>query len=347
MHREIQVRRAGRGATRRAVLGGVAGALAGTALWSPALGQDASPDATAGDGAWSFTDDKGVTVSLSERPMRIVADVSAAAPLWDFGIRPVAVFGWNATETGDFGDAGGHVDPAAVEVVGNATETVQLEALAAVQPDLIVTLTWAPDEPREYWSIDEAVLDRVVQIAPLVAIAGTGEADVNTERFAELAASLGADLQTPELVEAKARYETALADFAVVATEKSDLANLFIYVDAGQLIYVANPPDWADLTLYQRLGLQAVKPEVEALAYWEELSLEQALKYPADVLFNSTRPGTLTGDELTAHPVLGQHPAVLAGQVGAWNQDFIMSYQGMADALEGIGAVLRGAGKVT
>jgi iron complex transport system substrate-binding protein len=90
-----------------------------------------------------------VTIELPERPVRIVADVNAAAPLWDFGIRPVAVFGWNATESGDFGAAGGRIDPALVEVVGDGVETLRLEYTLAMDPDLIVTLTWAPEVTDE------------------------------------------------------------------------------------------------------------------------------------------------------------------------------------------------------
>ena len=69
--------------------------------------------------------------------------------------------------------------------------------------------------------------------------------------------------------------------------------------------------------------------------------MEEALKYPADVIFNSTRPGTLTNEDLMAHPVFGQHPAAKAGQMGLWNQDFMMDYQGMTAALEAtIGPVM-------
>ncbi len=245
-------------------------------------------------GEWIFTDDKGVTVTLPEMPQRIVADVNAAAPLWDFGIRPVAVFGWNASETGDFGPAGGNVDPAAVQVAGNATEPIQPEKVVVADPDLLVTITWAPEDPTEYWSIDAEILPQVLPIAPVVAISATGLADVNTERFAELAVSLGADLTSPELAEAKVTYEAALADFPARAAEKSDLTVLFLSVGADEEIYVANAPDWADLSLYESLGLKIVSPDIEAGAYWEELSMEEAAKYPADVIFNSTRPGTLT-----------------------------------------------------
>ena len=199
--------------SRRSLLGGAV-AVAGSAVVLPVAAQDASPESFARRvGGWSFTDDKGVTIELPERPVRIVADVNAAAPLWDFGIRPVAVFGWNATETGDFGAAGGRIDPAQVEVVGDGVETIRLEETLALNPDLIITLTWAPEIADEYWSIDTAVVGQVNAIAPILAISATGSAEVNLARTAELAEALGADLSAPEQVEQQARFDTAVNNF--------------------------------------------------------------------------------------------------------------------------------------
>ncbi|MGI8485543.1 MAG: ABC transporter substrate-binding protein [Thermomicrobiales bacterium] len=334
--------------TRRRLVGVTAGAIASAALVSRSHAEDASPAASpvGPRGEWTFTNDKGVTITLPSRPERIVADVNAAAPLWDFGIRPVAVFGWNATDTGDFGPAGGNVDPSTVAVVGDSTEPIKPEAVAAQHPDLIVTLTWAPGEPTEYWSIAEDILPQVQPIAPVIAISATGMADANTERFAELAAALGADLDSPELVEARTTYTDALASFKEVATEKRDLTAVFISIAASETAYVAYAHDWADLSLYEHLGLTIVGPTLEKGAYWEEISLEQAMKYPADILFNSTRPGNLNREELEAHPTFGQQPAVKAGQIGEWNQDFIMSYQGMTDALNTTIAPIQTAKKI-
>ena len=39
---------------------------------------------------WSYRDDRGVTVTAERRPVRIVAQVSAAGALQDFGVRAVA-----------------------------------------------------------------------------------------------------------------------------------------------------------------------------------------------------------------------------------------------------------------
>ena len=333
---------------RRTLIGASAG-LAGAALAGPAiLAQQASPEASPATGGWSFTDDKGITVTADAVPTRIVADLNAAAPLWDFGIRPVGVFGWNATETGDFGAAGGNVDPAAVEVVGTGDEPFQAEPTVALDPDLLVTITWS-DDPADYWSFTEpAIVDQAREIAPLVAMAAYGLADANTNRFAELAASLGADLETDELVAAKSAYDEAMASFPDAVGAKSDISVLFLYAGSTEEpLYIANPVGWADLSLYQKLGVNIVVPEGEMSAWWQELSWEEALKYPADFVFHSWRPGTMTVEEMQAHVTLGQHPAIKAGQVAEWNQDFIMSWQGMTAALDSISGPLANATKIT
>ena len=84
----------------------LAGGVTGMGLARHGLARQATPAA-----GWSFTDDKGVTVELDAMPERLAIDLNAAAALWDFGVRPTAVFGWDANETGDFGDAGGNIDP--------------------------------------------------------------------------------------------------------------------------------------------------------------------------------------------------------------------------------------------
>lgn len=326
--------------TRRQAFGVAAGAVATLTLPRGMAAQEAAPA-----GAWSFTDDKGITVELDAFPERPAMDVNVAAPLWDFGVRPTAVFGWNANESGDFGDAGGNIDPDGIEVAGNAAEPVQLEKLASTRPDLIITLTWTPDDPQDYWSIESELLPQVQAIAPILAMSATGSADTNTERFAELAAALGADLDTPELADAKAAYDAAMGDLQAAAEEKADLSVLFLSVVPGT-IYIANPPDWADLNFYQAQGVNIIEPDVEDGGFWESLSLEQALKYPADIMMFSTRPEAVPTEEVIQEPAFAAHPAVQAGQVYGWNQDFIQSYQGMTEAMTHLTEVLRKSEKV-
>ena len=162
-------------------------------------------------------------------------------------------------------------------MVGVTAEPVQLENLIAFDPDLIITLSFTLDDPYDYWSIDPEILPQVREVAPILAISGTGDAGVSTERFAALVA-------------ARTRYEDVVATLEATAAEKDDLQVLFIAGDtAGK--YVAYPPDWSELSFYQAKGVNLVVPDAEPGTYWEQISHEQAPRYPSDIIKTSARPG--------------------------------------------------------
>ena len=332
--------------TRRRLLAGSLGTLALLAGSPVALARQATPEASPA-GGWSFTDDAGKTLELPERPLRIAADLNAASALWDFGIRPVAIAGY----TVDTDASWGNVDRETPVInVAAGSPVPNLETLLAEDIDLFVTIYWGNENNPYEWSFPEvADYDRTNAAVPVIAISGSGRADHNTERCAELAASLGADLESPEIQEAKSAYEAAVAEFSEVAKEQADagITSLFMYADPTEL-YIAYPPIWADLSMYQALGMDIIVPEsVPEGDYWESLSTEQAIKYVSDLIFQSSRTGTLTLEELAAHPTYGALPAVKAGQVIAWDQDFIQSYQGLTAALTHLTEALRQAEKVT
>lgn len=339
--------------TRRSA---VVTALAGTALMGRSgliTAQDSTPSATPAAGEWSFTDDKGVTVNLSSPPQRIAMDINAAAALWDFGIRPTALFGWNVMADGSLNEAGGNVDTTGIEIVGNVNEPINVEQLIASEPDLIITITTSlTNDPEDYWSIDVGLQEQVKAVAPLIAISTTGLANETapsdagkiTERFAELAGLLGADLKSNELSLAMDEYDAAATEFSNVTGDRADISSLFIATGEGTH-WVAWTPAWSDLSLYSELGMNIQEPETHD-GWWEQISQEQALKYPTDVIFVSTR-GSITANDLQNDPAFGAHPAVQAGQVFDWNQDTIHSYQALAVELEYIAASLSGSDKVT
>ncbi len=277
-------------------------------------------------------------MALPQRPERLVIDVNAAAPLWDFGIKPTALFGWNVYADGTLGAAGGNIVADGIPTVGNVNEPLNLEETIAQEPDLIFTLTWS-DDPADYWSIDETIQDQVKAIAPVIAPSATGRADVNTARFAEMAAALGADLDSDEQVAAKADMETAIARLQGVASVKTDLTSLFTSAGPEGAV-IANPTDWADLNMYMELGGNVLEPGVDAGMYWLEISNEVAADYATDIVFISTRPSAASPEELAEIPGWAQHPAVEAGQVFLWNQDFIQSYQGMTIAITTVAEAL-------
>lgn len=323
----------------------VLSAAAATALMTRlGAAQESTPLASPA-GMWSFTDAKNLTISLEAPPQRVVMDVNAAAPLWDFGIRPTGLFGWNVQADGSLGDAGGNIDPEGIPTAGDVNEPLKLEDLIALEPDLLVTLAFTPDDLTEYWSIDVELLDQVQKIAPIVSIPVYGRADENIVKVIELAGLLGADLESEELVNAKTAYEESRAALEAAAAN-SDLSGLFIYIGEAES-YIAAPPDWADIAMYVGFGVDVYDPKIDMGLYWLTISNELALTFDVDMLFVSTRTGGVTIEQLQAMPGWGQHPAVLAGQVFPWNQDFILSYQGMKAAFDVVTEALTTSEKVS
>ena len=342
-------------ASRRTLLGSAAGAAAGTALLArDTSAQDATPGAspatdvpangTQPDGTWVFTDDRGVTVTLPKQPERIFADLAAAAPLWDFGIHPLAVSGW--TTSTDV--AWGNVDRSLEDITAPDTGMPDAEKLVALQPDLYVSITWLKNEPSNVngFVADPEALERVNSIVPIVCIAATGLADENLFRFETLAELLGADMNAPELAASRDTFDRTVSAFTQLATEMADLTTFFANVGTEAEWYAATIADWADLAWFQKLGLTIIDIPAEPGAYWERLSREQALTYPADIFVNSARSDALSPEELQQDPIFGQHPAIKAGQIGGWNQDFILSYQGLTTLLTDLTSLLQRSHKI-
>ncbi len=65
--------------------------------------------------------------------------------LWDFGVRPIGVFAPQRTPDGSPEPAAGRIDLDAVESAKETWEGVNLEVLAAMKPDLVVS--GGTDEP--------------------------------------------------------------------------------------------------------------------------------------------------------------------------------------------------------
>src|SRR2546429_1842671 len=100
----------------------LAGLLAVTACSTSA------PETTSGTGSWSFTDDLGHTVTVDQQPTRIAGLTDVVASLWNYGIKPVAAFGYTGISQ-DQRFAGR--DLSGVTELGPMYGQIDLEALAA------------------------------------------------------------------------------------------------------------------------------------------------------------------------------------------------------------------------
>ncbi len=330
---------------RRQVLASAV-AVAGAAAWPRLVsGQEATP----ASGEWTFTDVLGNTVTLPERPKRIAAAINTAAALWDFGIEVPTVFGWSATNYPD-GDhlAWGNIDVDQVEIVGNLEGSVEVEPLLAQRPDLIVSWIWDKDNPASSQvAIPEDLTEQIAGIAPIVFLTQGDANDIELGRIEAFAEAMGADLESPEIVAQREAYEAKKAELREVAAEKNDLTVLFASYGSEDRIYVAGPDYVADLGQVRDLGVKLANDgSPTSNTYWEELSLEQALYYPSDVIYIDHYGVWTTLEELQAEPTISQHPAVKAGQTGPWPRDLPLSYQGLTTFLESVLEPLRDAEKV-
>jgi iron complex transport system substrate-binding protein len=305
----------------------------------------ASADSTAsGEGGWSFTDDLGTTVELDAVPSRVAGLNDVIASLWNYGIEPVAGFGQTsaaddvAFEGRDLGD---------LAIVGEGYGQIDLEQLAAAEPDVIVTSVYPVDASG---TIDESQplygfesieqQEQVAEIAPIITIAYQGSAADVIERTVELAGSLGADADVID--SARADFETASA--ALTEAAAGGVTVLPVYATAADGWWMAKAADDPSLRLYQDLGVRFVDPGGDGY-FWETVGWEEVPGHPSDVLLYSLR-FSMTPEEIAAQPTAALLPAVQAGQLYPWKY-IGMDHAAQAAYMEELAAWLTEAQQVT
>ncbi|MFT4040061.1 MAG: ABC transporter substrate-binding protein [Thermomicrobiales bacterium] len=272
----------------------------------------------------------------------MIAGVFAAAPLWDFGIHVEGIFGWNINADGSLTRAGGRIDPTAVALLNGEPNTLDAEKALALAPDLIITVTFQPDDPSQLWGIDPGAASLVSEIAPVIAISGLQRADILVQRFAELAVALGADLATPGLEAQRANYDAANERLRMAVTTTPASA-LFAFPEPDQ-VYLANPNTTADVQLFRDLGLRVLPDTDDDSESWVGVSYEEIGAYEADLFFYATGDGAMPFDEIVAHPTLGQMPAVASGHAVPWQQDVVFSFPGVAESLDTVATAVHSLG---
>jgi iron complex transport system substrate-binding protein len=304
------------------------------------------PAGTPGTGPWSFTDDRGTTVSARTTPSRVVAFTGTAAALVDFGLGEniVGVFGETTLGDGKPTPQAGDLDPAKVTVIGNVYGEFDVEKYAALRPDLLVTHMY---DPGDLWYVPEESRSKILELAPSVGINVARVAlPTPIERYAKLAESLGADLNARQVTDAKARFDAAAASLRQAAAASGGLTVMAASGSVG-VLYVSNPKASADLTYFADLGVNLVTPEkTDSGGYFESLSWENADKYHADLILLDDRSTALQARDLAAKPTWAALPAVRAGQVAAWDAVPRFSYAGAAPLLENLAQAIRTARKV-
>lgn len=313
---------------------------------SESSGVEGKGEGKSGGGSWSFTDDRKKAISLGSRPERIVAYIGSAAALYDFGIddQIVGVFGPTKLKNGKPDVQAGDLDVDKVTSLGNTWGQFNVEKYASLNPQLLITNMY---DPGALFYVPDEAKDKILALAPSAALT-TGRVSMTEpiKRYAELAASLGADLKAKKVTDAKARFEAAAETLR--KTVKSKKIKVMACSGSAELFYVSNPAVNADLIYFRELGVDFVVPQkTDKGGYFESLSWENADKYDADLLFLDNRTATLQPKDLTAKPTWSKLPAVKAGQITAWSSEPRFSYAGAAPLVESLTKAIQDAKKVS
>jgi iron complex transport system substrate-binding protein len=331
--------------SRREFVAGL-GALASLPLLIAACGDDdagGAPSAAgrAPAGPWSFKDDRGKTIELDKAPERMVMHEYATIALWDYGFRPVGIYGSIAIADQPLFDG---LDVEGIEQVGRAWGEINLEGVAALGPDAIIT-TWWPGDALLGGVKDAKIEAKLEAIAPIVGIHAQVPATTTIEHFEKLAVSLGADPDAPAITAERERFETAKAALQRAAAEKAGLKTMAVYVDP-ELLYIGKVPDYADLRDYESWGMRFVSGKSKD-PYWQKVSWENADGFEADLIMLDARAGAPSVEDLADLPVWRDLPAVQAGQITPWHMEEDVSYRVFADHIEELTASVAKAELVT
>jgi iron complex transport system substrate-binding protein len=303
-------------------------APAAAAATAPPSAAAASPT----PGGWTFTDGSGKTVTLDERPARIIAHAYSAAALMEFGIRPIAVYA-DGPIAQDVGLR--NVDFSGIDILGEEWGKIDVQKAASLAPDLIVADYWPVEEG--YSGMEDGVEEKSKKIAELAPVVGAAQGDSIVgliEGYEELAVSLGADVTTGDAAKAKADFEAARDAFGEAAAAKQGLTALAIspYADGYAVAVPEFAPELLDLRSW---GLDVIVPTTPdpEFPYWQTLSFEQADTYQPDLLLFDDRnyPGNL--ETLKEQPIASSIKAYAAGAYTTWPAYWLHTYTDYAEQL--------------
>ncbi len=284
---------------------------------------------------WQFSDDRGQLSTAERRPARVLAYVQAGATLWDHGIRPDALFGSDhddpavpdAAKTGSL--------PADATAYLGAGSALDADTLLSRAPDLVVAVSYGGGQvyglaPETAKHLEEHVPVAVVDVGQARSFAQV------TDRFAELARSLGAEAAAggAEELEAARDRLRALGTGAhrprVVALSPAGPENT----------HLARPRMWPELRVLADLGVNLVEPAEGPGVNWSTTGWAEARALRPETVLVDVRANATPLRELRTS---AEWTAIeRAARVVPWNPEPVCSARAharflhlVADAVEG------------
>ena len=273
----------------------------------------------------------GVTIDFDAQPENIVMDCYAYSSLHEYGIEPVALFGYECDNPFVMGDA----DVSDIDFVGKDGE-IDVEKLAELRPDAIIGQGSA-----DGWSwFDEDVNAQITRVAPFVPLPTGDTIDGRIAETREIASFFGADVESDavaqsdaDLAEAKENVSTALAD--------NDL-NIMLTSPTKEMLYTG--VGFAQATMLEELGATIVGADAPATGNpWGQVAWEDASSYSADILLIEG----YNDDFAFTTDLWDVLPAVKADQLGAWSSKGAMTATTYAAWLNDVADLISSSVKVS
>ncbi|UED87352.1 ABC transporter substrate-binding protein [Streptomyces profundus] len=248
--------------------------------------------ATGGGPGWEFEDDRGVRVTLSRPPERVVGYGQIAAALWDEGVRPAGHFG--SQHDGDTPDpAKSGLLPLDEVPYFGAGGALHVERLLAAEPELLVGVTY---DGKSLYGVDERVAQELAARVPVVALdvgPGRGLGEV-AGRLVALVRSLGVtgDVATADGAE---QLTGAGERLRAVAASGPEVRVLALSPAGADAAYLARGTVWPDLRALAEHGVTLVAPPAGEGTNWAAGGWADALALApgivlTDVRANAARP---------------------------------------------------------
>jgi iron complex transport system substrate-binding protein len=272
----------------------------------------------------------GLAIDFDAQPENIVMDCYAYSSLHEYGIEPVALFGYECDNPFVMGDA----DISGIDMVGKDGE-IDVEKLAELRPDAIVGQGSA-----EGWSwFDEDVNAQITRVAPFVPLPGSETIDARIADTREIAAFFGADVEADAIVQSDADLAAAKETFSDAITDSG--LNIMLTSPTKEMLYTG--VGFAQATLLEELGATIVGADApETGNPWGQVAGEDASTYPADILLIEG----YNDDFAFTTELWDALSAVKAGQLGAWSSKGAMTATTYAAWLNDVAELVSSSTKV-
>ncbi|MFI8566226.1 ABC transporter substrate-binding protein [Rhodococcus sp. NPDC078407] len=303
--------------------------LVGVTALSGCSSSDSGPaesDEAGSEAGFSYVDGRGETVELDAVPSRIVASEQAAAALIPLGIKPIGIWGGSSFES-SIPLRGLDLD--GIESVGQAYGDIDVEQVAALDPDVIITGWYAGDAYGGLGLDTSDLAKNLEQVAPFLAVSAQKPSSETLKDYEALATELGADVDTEETRADRDAYDSAVADLKDAIAAKPGLTAMAI--SPSDQYYVAINDEFPELRDYQNWGLTLLESDVPRAAdsgSFTPVSWENVGQYQPNLILLDTRSYSTPLAELEAdRPTWALVEAAEAGNIADWTTDATNNYE--------------------